>query len=232
MKTTGTIDDYVTYLGEDLERRKIMGKGKAEGKERARDEYPYAVERNTASLQRIAEQIAQEWYDKVASYNKDYKGNWHTVNPHDRERITQWVNKAQEIIRVFTTAWVAGYEEEVATRDEAAKPKVKPQPTPETNPTEAIVTVTREQHTADTHSYWLRLADPRYFDEAYDAPEPLTFDFSEIPASGSTTASMASSYDASSAMTGRAIANSILGAYDKTSNSPQKKKPRIYWGKR
>ncbi len=208
-----------------------------EAEDQIRTQYPYAVYRDRQDITRFAEQIYQTWQSRLRpegkswsrGVGKSYESGYDTC---DRDR---WDKQQPEQKRLYVSTFVGKYLEELAKKDEAARPKVQPapkpqpQPTPQpaTSPTGATITVMREDHTADTHSYWLRLADPRYLDEAYDAPEPLTFDFSEAPVSDSTMGIASSSYGAYASSSSDPVS---LPEY--RSKTPQKKKPRIYWGKR
>jgi hypothetical protein len=124
------------------------------------------------------------------------------------------------------------------------QPTAQPTPQPETSTTEAKITVIDQNHKGGIHTYWVRIADPLNFDEAYDFPLPLIVDFSEVPASDYGTASSSGTPTRTSAGSDAVssepkwtyvIDAGELGkrsrASEATSKPPQKKKPRFYFGK-
>ncbi len=234
-KTNRNIDVWVSYDGKELKRQVIMHKGENDGIERAQADYPHAVYRDRLSVEWIASQIAQEFHNEVTSLYKRYDGSWSFANPHDPERVTTWVENTSEVKRLYSTAFIAGYEEEVAKRDEAARPKVQPQPaaTPAT-PTGATVRVKNvDRDNPNQYVYYLELVDPTYIDGVFEIKDPLVVYFEGAAAPETPTPTQLSSYGASSTTPGRTTAGSSYAAYEATSKPPQRpRKPHgSYWKK-
>jgi hypothetical protein len=113
----------------ELERQKLMDRAKEDGKERATNDYPYAVYRDKAKVEQVAAQAFQEWFinasDSSSAHNKQFY-------------LNKWRPFAIEGERLYRAAWIAGYEETVAKKDEAARPKPTPQPQPTAQPATSI----------------------------------------------------------------------------------------------
>jgi hypothetical protein len=242
-------DEYLVTT--NYGRKQILDEGKSKGKRIAESDYPLAVVQGQ-SLTQLAERMFQDWhttgvkwlesaiklaiednerkkqmrFSNSAYYQKELEA-WNPQQLNEAKRLARWNAQLDEAKRLYISAFIPSYMEKVAELAEEDKKRGKqPRYIPATNSTGATVTVTNEKHNGDIHSYWLRLADPRHFDEAYDAPEPLTFDFSEAPASDTSIAASSSSYGAIAA------SDPLIPLPEYRSKTPRKKKPRIYWGKK
>ncbi len=222
-----TLGSYIRRDGQ-LNEEEIRKIGEWKGTVSAFDQYPTSVVYDQQSIQTLAEHSYQTWVRGREATEQEKK---------------DWEMSAAEAKRIYTSAFMATYREKVAQQDYIAGKK-----------TGATVTVINQKHEGEVHTYWVSFADPLHFDEVQDFPLPLVVDFSEAPVSEGTTAATTSSYGASSSgMPARAYASSdpVSSSQQKRqlwdgklapipsgqshaqsqSKTPQKKKPRLYFGK-
>src|SRR6266704_3108188 len=114
------VDFFEERNHDQLDRKSIFTIAQWDAQERAADDYPYAVYRDKASVERLAAEYLATYSD-TAIYDKI---GW-------RE---SWKANASEIKRLYTPAFVDAYQKNVASRDEAARLKAQPQPQPTTTP--------------------------------------------------------------------------------------------------
>ncbi len=233
--------DYLDEYG-NFERRKWLELGKRHGREIAETDYPYAVHRERSGVEELADRQFLTWWGELTrcepSVPSVYRDRVKAAIDHflftsdhgDGRKSGKW----SEAQRLYDEAFIGTYLEVVAKKDEAARPKVQPQPAaqPATSTTGATITITKAEHTGDIHRYWLKLEDPSHLDESYEFPDipVLRIDFSEAPATD--TARLYAPSSASSSFGEIASSSSkIVPLPESRSKTPQRKNPRISWEK-
>ena len=178
---------------------------------RAEGDYPYAVYRDVASIERLAAEYLDSYWELVTT--EEY--TWL------REK---WQSNASEIKRLFIPAFVAAYQKTVAKKDKETGRTVETLPTPATLSNiatlkGATLTLKDVDHNADECVYYLEVVDPNYIDGAYEEKWVLRLEGSTMP--DTTTSTTASSFGVSSSTPPR-ISASGSAAYGTTNRTPQK----------
>jgi len=212
-------DDY--WCGEPRYRENIMFDAKREAEDQVKTDYPYSVYRDRQEITQKAEQIFQQWQQSIEPPS------------HQRERryssgervIDRWNKEQGERKRLYVSTFVGKYLEELAKKDEAARPKVQPQPaaTPATPSNTAILkgaTLTLKDvvHNADECIYYVEIEDPGYLDGVL--PAEIYSPLEEAPP-----AQASSGYGIASSSYGFASSGSSVSP---SYQSPKKKGTRLY----
>lgn len=190
-----TLQNFMNY--KTIDRKAVMEEGKKRGSKRATDDYPYAVYRDRSSVERSADQAFEEWFREVTTGTNGpfFLNYWNSIPSNHPEGE-----------RLFIAAWVAGYEETVAKKDEATRPKVQPQlqPAQPATSTGTRVTVTKIDRSPDEYVYHLELTDPEYFDGIEKTEWVVYFEGASVPATEATRATTAYGMASSSVVYGSA----------------------------
>ncbi len=205
-----------------------------EAEDQVRTQYPYAVHRDRQDITRFAEQIYQTWQSSLRPEGKSWSrgvGKSYESGYDTRER-DRWDKQQPEQKRLYVSTFVGKYLEELAKKDEAARPKVQPQPqlvplpaAPPPTPSNvamlqgAKITLKSVEHYADECVYLLKVDDPNYIDGGYE--QEWVVPLGEATILDTTTPSASSSFGAGSSTPARGYASSSA-AYEATSKTPQK----------
>lgn len=178
---------FTDYMPTSEENRKnVISDATKEAQSVVEVDYPYAVFRNQQEVTQFAEQIYQQWLGGLQDHlpDPDYfieRGQHYTAKDAAKN-LNEWNSHLGEMKRLYISAFIGKYLENVAKKDEAAKPKITtPQPTtaPATLSSKSPlsnkatlqgVTITLKDvyHKDDECVYLLEVVDPAYIEGAHE----------------------------------------------------------------
>ncbi len=164
-------DNVHQYIpDEDRYRKNIIGDATSEAQGVVDADYPYAVYRSQHEATQVAETIYQQW---LAYIQKEITSN-SIYNDKERQRFNSLLN---EMKRLYVSAFVGKYLEEVAEKDKKAGKQPTPTPATSTTVQGVSIALLKVDRNGNEFVYTIRIDDPSL---QYPIIRELEFDTSNL----------------------------------------------------